>query len=126
MRLLRRMVCFFALVMMSHSRIYIGRAQTQQSPIVVCSSFLTSSNMSKNFIKVEGGGYQGRGFHCPLTKPRFSPISKKLRSRTVSDDLFIPSVPHGVFFLSLFMSMYVTDPGKLVFFCFLLSVVTWV
>lgn len=26
-------------------------AQTQQSPIVVCSSFLTSSNMSKNFLK---------------------------------------------------------------------------
>ena len=50
MRLLRRMVCFFALVMMSHSRCKIGRAQTQQSPIVVCSSFLTSSNMSKNFI----------------------------------------------------------------------------
>ena len=49
MRLLRRMVCFFALVMMSHSRCKIGRAQTQQSPIVVCSSFLTSSNMSKNF-----------------------------------------------------------------------------
>ncbi len=32
--------------------------------------------MSKNFIKVEGGGYKGRGFHCPLTKPRFSLISK--------------------------------------------------
>ncbi len=40
---------FFALVMMSHSRCKTGRAQTQQSPIVVCSSFLTSSNMSKNF-----------------------------------------------------------------------------
>ena len=28
---------------------YFKWAQTQQSPIVVCSSFLTSSNMSKNF-----------------------------------------------------------------------------
>ena len=38
------------------------RAQTQQSPIVVCSSFLTSSNMSKNFLKVEGGGHKGRRY----------------------------------------------------------------
>lgn len=72
--------------------------------------------MSKNFIKVEGGGYKGRGFHCPLTKPRFSPISKKLRSRTVSD-VFFTSVPRGVFFLSLFMSMYSTDPGNYFFIC---------
>lgn len=75
---------FFALVMMSHSRCKTGRAQTQQSPIVVCSSFLTSSNMSKNFTEAEGRRYKGGGFHCPAPKLRFSFISKKLRSRTVS------------------------------------------
>jgi len=74
---LRRIVCFFALVMMSHSRRKVGRAQTQQSPIVVCSSFLTSSNMSKNFTEAEGRRYKGRGFHCPLPKLRFSFVSKK-------------------------------------------------
>lgn len=117
MRLLRRMVCFFALVMMSHSRSMIGRAQTQQSPIVVCSSFLTSSNMSKNFIKVEARGYKGRGFHCPLTKPRFSPISKKLRSRTVSDVISVSSVPHGVSsFLNLYVNVFYQS---WYFFCFL-------
>jgi len=59
------------------------RAQTQQSPIVVCSSFLTSSNMSKNFTEAEGRRYKGGGFHCPQPKLRFSSVSKKLRSRTV-------------------------------------------
>ena len=50
----------------------------------VCSSFLTSSNMSKNFTEAEGRRYKGRGFHCPLPKLRFSFVSKKTRSRTVS------------------------------------------
>jgi hypothetical protein len=74
-------------------------AQTQQSPIVVCSSFLTSSNMSKNFTEVKGRGYKGGGFHCPAPKPLLNLVSKKLRSRTVSDVLFT-SVPLGVFFFS--------------------------
>ena len=54
--LLRHMVCFFCSCydVSYQSSDYSSEwwAQTQQSPIVVCSSFLTSSNMSKNFIKV--------------------------------------------------------------------------
>ena len=50
-------------------------AQTQQSPIVVCSSFLTSSNMSKNFTEADGRRYKGIGCHVPQPKPRFSFVS---------------------------------------------------
>jgi len=76
---LRRMVCFFALVMMSHtiSRLPVQWwAQTQQSPIVVCSSFLTSSNMSKNFTETENKGYKGVGCHVPQPKPCHSSVSE--------------------------------------------------
>jgi len=62
--------------------------------IVVCSSFLTSSNMSKNFTEAEGGGYKGIGCHVPQPKPCFSFVSKKPRSRTVP--YLLPYVPHGV------------------------------
>ena len=61
----------------------IKRAQTQQSPIVVCSSFLTSSNMSKNFAKA-GQRVSGCRFHCLLPSLWLRLVSKKPRSRTVS------------------------------------------
>jgi len=71
--------------------------------------------MSKNFTEAEGRRYKGQGFHCPQPKLRFSFVSKKLRSRTVSDVLFSSSVPHGVSFL-IFMSMYIIYPDNKVVF----------
>ena len=102
--LLRHMVCFFALVMMSHSRLYAGRAQTQQSPIVVCSSFLTSSNMSKNFVKVEARGCKGEGFIVLRLSLCLTLLVKNCGLEPFQMISLSSSVPHGV---SSFLNLYV-------------------
>lgn len=65
--------------------------------------------MSKNFTEAEGRRYKGGGFHCPQPKLRFSFVSKKLRSRTVSyfDIIISIYVPPGVSsFLNLYVNVY--------------------
>ncbi|RDC54055.1 hypothetical protein DU508_23645 [Pedobacter chinensis] len=72
--------------------------------------------MSKNFVKVEGGGHEGRGFHSPPTKPRFSLISKNrgLEPFYTINPYHICPMAFSSF---LIMSMWITDPGDVVFCC---------
>lgn len=79
--------------------------------------------MSKNFTEAEDGGYKGIGCHVPQPKPRFSFVSKKLRSRTVS--YLFCMCPMAFSSFLIFMSMYVTDPGKFCISVFFESFLLW-
>lgn len=110
--LLRLWKCFFRschdVSCPASYRYSAGRAQTQQSPIVVCSSFLTSSNMSKNFPEITQGVSDCR-FHCLRSSPQLGLVSRKYRSRTVS------CAPLAFLFFSI-MSMQFTNPGTVCVF----------